>query len=99
FWHGPVNGKPLATSAHGNRSLAWHGPNNLVDKGYRSLEQIKADTFTLTKVVFLTPADLARFSFRRKVHISGVNYLVTAFKASLTTQRQAIPTEVSLLRA
>lgn len=98
FWHGLVGGKPLATSAHGNRSLAWHGPNNLVDQGYRSLEQIKGDTFTVTKVVNLTPADLALFSFRRKVHISGVNYLVASHKASLTTQRQAIPTEVNLLR-
>ncbi|MEZ0607832.1 hypothetical protein ACAW74_04910 [Fibrella sp. WM1] len=99
FWHGLVNGEPTATAVHGNRSLYWHGPNNLVDRSYRQLEQFKADTFTVTKVVYLTPADLARFSFRQKVHISGVNYLVGSMKAQLSSGRQLIPAEVSLLRA
>ncbi|GAB3767862.1 hypothetical protein GCM10028818_01370 [Spirosoma horti] len=99
FWHGVVNGQPLATSAHGNRSLNWHGPNNLVDGGYRRFEAFKGNAFNLTKLVNLSPPDLALFSFRKKVHIKGVNYIVGSMKASLGNDRQSIPTEVQLLRA
>lgn len=98
FWNGLVNGEPRATSAHGNRSLLWHGPNNLVDGGYRRFEAFKGDTFSTTKLVYLSPVDLALFSFRRKVHIRGVNYVVGSMKAALGEQRQGIPTEVQLWR-
>ncbi|MCX6216416.1 hypothetical protein [Spirosoma sp.] len=98
FWHGVVNDQPLATSAHGNRSLNWHGPNNLVDAGYKRFEAFKGNTFSVNKLVFLSPADLALFSFRKKVHIKGVNYVVGSMKAALGNDRETIPTEVSLAR-
>lgn len=98
FWNGMVDGQPLATNAHGNRSLLWHGPNNLVDVGYRNFEAFKSDTFSVTKLVYLSAADLALFSFRRKVHIKGVNYLVGSIKAALSADQSAIPTEVRLWR-
>ena len=98
FWNGLVNGEPRATNAQGSRSLLWHGPNNLVDAGYRRFEAFKGDTFSTTKLVNLSPVDLALFSFRRKVHIKGVNYLVGSMKAALGDERQGIATEVQLWR-
>jgi hypothetical protein len=98
FWNGVVGGKPQATNAQGNRSLLWHGPNNLVDSGYRRFEAFKGDTFQLTKLLYLSPADLALFSFRKKVHISGVNYVVGALKSQLSTDQNLMPTEVTLWR-
>lgn len=97
LYNGMVGGLPLATSAHGNRSLLWHGPNNLVERGYRLFEGFKESTFLVKKSLVLTPADLARFSFRQKVHIKGVNYLVGSLKASLTGGR-TIPCEAELWR-
>ncbi len=96
FWNGLVNGQPLATNRQGNRSLLWSGANNLVDKGYRKYEAFKGDTFSLTKLVYLTRADLALFSFRKKVHIKGVNYVVGSMKAVLSNDQSTIPTEVQL---
>ena len=98
FWNGVVGGEPRATNAQGNRALTWHGSNNLVDVGYRSFERFKADTFSVTKLVYLTPSDLARFSFRRKVHIQGVHYIVGSLKAALSMEQKTIPTEVGLWR-
>ncbi|GAB3803516.1 hypothetical protein GCM10028819_33550 [Spirosoma humi] len=98
FWNGVLNGVPTATNAQGARRLAWHGTNNLVDAEYRRFEAFKDDTFSLTKMVYLTPSDLALFSFRKKVHIKGVNYLVGSVKASLAVNRKIIPTEVVLWR-
>ena len=99
FWNGVVGGQPLATNAQGTRRLAWHGPSNLVDGGYRGFEAFKADTFSDTRLVYLTAADLATFSFRRKVHIRGVNYIVGSLKAALGAEQQTVPTEVTLWRA
>ena len=99
FWNGLINGVPTATNAQGARRLAWHGPNNLVDAEYRLFEAFKGDTFSLTKMVNLTPSDMAQFSFRRKVHIKGVNYLIGSMKASLSVSRKIIPAEVVLWRA
>lgn len=99
FWNGVVGGEPRATNAHGNRSLLWHGPNNLVERGYRGYEAFRGNTFSVTKLVYLSAADLALFSFRRKVHIRGVNYVVGSLKAALSSDRQGIPTEVVLWRA
>ncbi|GAB3886128.1 hypothetical protein [Spirosoma agri] len=96
FWNGFVGGEPRATSAHGNRSLAWHGVNNLAEKGYNQFEAFKGDTFSVTKLVYLTPADLAFFSFRKKVHIKGVNYVVGQMKAVLSNNQNTILTECML---
>lgn len=98
FWNGLVSGQPLATNRQGNRSLLWSGPNNLVDQGYRGFEAFKGNTFTVTKLVYLTAADLALFSFRRKVHIKGVNYLVASLKAGLSSEQTVVPTECVLYR-
>jgi hypothetical protein len=99
FWNGVQNGVPLATATSGARSLYWRGANNLVDVGYRQFETFRGDTFNLTKIVSLTPADLALFSFRRKVHIKGVNYIVGSIKAQLTNNSKIVPTELQLCRA
>lgn len=81
---------------YGNRSLLWTGANNLIDQSYRRFVAFKGDTFTVTKLVYLTPADLALFSFRKKVHIKGVNYVVGSMKAVLGHSQNVIPTEVVL---
>ncbi len=98
FWNGVVGGLPRATNSQGNRSLLWSGPNNLVDGGYRRFETFKGDTFSVTKLVYLTAADLALFSFRRKIHIRGVTYIVASMKAALTGDKTGIPTELVLCR-
>lgn len=98
FWNGLVGGQPRATNAQGARRLAWHGANNLVDAEYRRFEAFKGDTFSVTKLVYLTASDLALFSFRKKVHIKGVNYLVGSMKAALSVNQKTIPTEVVLWR-
>lgn len=98
FWNGVVGGEPRATNAQGSRSLLWSGPNNLVDAEYRRFEQFKGNTFSVTKLVYLTAADLALFSLRRKVHIQGVNYVVGSLKAALSMEQKMIPTEVGLFR-
>ncbi|WP_265991410.1 hypothetical protein [Larkinella insperata] len=98
FWNGMVSGVPTATNTSGARSLIWNGENNLVDSGYRHYERFKAGTFRLAKNVALTPADLATFSFKKKVHIKGVNYLVGSAKMNLAKDQRVIPTQLELWR-
>ncbi|GAB3256170.1 hypothetical protein GCM10027347_17810 [Larkinella harenae] len=98
FWNGVVGGLPRATHSSGPRSLIWHGANNLVDSGYRQFERFKENTFLLKKLVALTPTDLATFSFRNKVHIKGVNYLVGSMRVGLMKDQRVIPAEVELWR-
>lgn len=98
FWNGLVSSEPRATRAQGAYSLTWQGSNNLRDVSYQRFEQFKANTFLLKKNVFLSPADLARFSFKQRVHIQGVHYLVGALKVKLGTRGGVIPGEVDLWR-
>lgn len=97
FWNG-VNGagQPLATNSRNGKALTWHGPGNLVDGYWRRYERFKASTFLIRKLVTLTPADLATFRFRNKVHIRGVNYLVGNYKAVLGVDENVIPAELEL---
>jgi hypothetical protein len=96
FWNGLVDGKPVATNTRNGKALTWHGPGNLVDTYWREFERFKARTFLIRKNVVLTPADLAQFRFRNKVHIRGVNYLVGSYKAVLGLDANVIPTELEL---
>lgn len=98
FWNGMVAGKPTATNTSGDRSLLWHGEKNLVDNHYRRFERFKSDTFKLNKMLMLDPADMARFSFKNKVHIKGVNYLVGSMKAAFQKNQNAIPVDCELWR-
>ena len=98
FWNGLVAGEPRATCTQGGYSLTWHGANNLCDTSFQRFEQFKRDTFLLKKNVFLTPADLARFSFQQRVHIQGVHYLVGSLKMKLGSKGGVIPGEVDLWR-
>jgi hypothetical protein len=98
FWNGMVGGIPRATSAHSARSLVWSGAGNLADTSYKSFEAFKGNTFGVKKLVYLSAADLALFSFRKKVHIKGVNYLVGSMKSVLGSNQKTIPTEVQLWR-
>ena len=59
---------------------------------------MKATTFSLKQGVFLSPANLARFSFRRKVHIRGVNYMVGSLRAGISMTKETVPVEVDLWR-
>jgi hypothetical protein len=96
FWNGVVSGKPIATNAIGSRRLVWNGTGNLVDTHWRSFERFKANTFLIRKLLYLTPADLATFRFRNKVHIRGVNYIIGSMKAVLGADENIIPAEVDL---
>ena len=99
FWNGLVGGEPRATMSQGTRRLSWSGPNSLTARGYSRYEAMLGDTFTLKKLVFLTPLDLATFDFRRKVHIKGVNYWVRTLKAQLGGTAKLVPCDVELWRA
>ncbi|WP_138993974.1 hypothetical protein [Larkinella sp. C7] len=96
FWNGVIDGKPIATHAIGDRRLVWNGAGNLVDRHWRMFERFKANTFLIRKILYLTPADLATFRFRNKVHIRGVNYLIGSMKAVLGADENIIPAEVEL---
>ncbi|WP_233207783.1 hypothetical protein [Siphonobacter sp. BAB-5405] len=96
FWNDPVNEVPTATAQTENRSLFWQGENSLPGKSFSRFERFKENTFLIRKTIYLTPADMAVFSFRNKVHIKGVNYLVGSLKASLKTNQKIIPVEVEL---
>ncbi|MDR6195163.1 hypothetical protein [Siphonobacter sp. SORGH_AS_0500] len=85
-----------ATATSGPNSLFWNGPNALPGRRWAQMERFKANTFLLRKILYLTPADLATFSFKNKVHIRGVNYLVGSLKASLNTDQSIIGVEVEL---
>ncbi|OIN55675.1 hypothetical protein [Arsenicibacter rosenii] len=98
FWNGVISGVPTATNQYGNVRLAWHGANNLVDRYWSNYEAMRESTFLVKKIVHLTPGDLARFSFRQKVHIRGVNYLVGSIKASIIMDRQTVLCEVELYK-
>lgn len=76
-------GVPLVVNGVGVRELTWPGENGLVNRFWQGYERFRADTMLVRKNVLLRPADLATFSFRNKVHISGVNYLVGLLKANL----------------
>ncbi|SFD46385.1 hypothetical protein [Spirosoma endophyticum] len=96
FWNGMVDGKPVATNERNGKALVWSGPGNLVDTYWKQFERFKVNTFLIRKAVVLTPADLARFSFRNKVHIRGVNYLIGGYKAVLGADEKIIPAELEL---
>ncbi|MDQ1088981.1 hypothetical protein [Siphonobacter sp. SORGH_AS_1065] len=85
-----------ATAVSSDNSLFWHGPNSLPARRWSQFERFKANTFLLRKVLYLSPADLATFSFKNKVHIKGVNYLVGSMKATLTADQKIVPVEVEL---
>lgn len=99
FWNGVVGGLPLTTYAQGSYRLAWRGANTLVTTGYSNFERFKEATFSLKKNVYLTPVDLAQFSFRQRVYIQGVQYWVGSLKASLGDYQRAVLCEVELWRA
>lgn len=99
FWNGLVGGVPTATNQYSNVRLAWHGSNNLVERYWSKFEVMKERTFLVKKIVYLSPSDLARFSFRQKVHIRGVNYHVGSLKASIIMDRQTVPCEAELWKA
>lgn len=99
FWNGAVAGEPRATNAHGSYKLAWHGSNNLVTKFWHEFEAFKGETFSMSRIVSLTPADVARFSFRNRVHIRGVDYLVSSIDMSLKGNSSVIPAKVELWKA
>lgn len=96
FWNGMVGGKPNATNARNGKAMVWHGPGNLVDTYWKEFERFKVNTFLIRKAVVLTAADFARFSFKNKVHIRGVNYLVGSYKAMLGVDEKRIPAELEL---
>ncbi len=98
FWNGVVGGLPRASNTHGATSLVWSGPNNLVDQYWKNYEQLKAGTWAVKQGVFMSPSDLASFSFRRKIHIRGVNYLVAGLRAGISMHRETIPCELDLWR-
>ena len=101
FWNNPVDGEPRATmtGTNGNRRLSWQGLTGLANQDYGRFEAMLAETFVLKKTVFLTPLNLATFSFKRKVHIKGVNYWVRSIKAQLGGTAKLIQCEVELWRA
>ncbi|MBO9637004.1 MAG: hypothetical protein J7576_02455, partial [Siphonobacter aquaeclarae] len=98
FWNGLVGGLPTATAKTATSSLYFQGANSLPARYWKQFERFKGNTFLLRTSLALSPADLATFSFKNKVHIRGVNYLVGALKASLKGDQQAVPVEVELWR-
>ena len=98
FWNGLVSSEPRATNAQGDYKLTWHGSNNLRETCYQRFENFKASTFLLKKNVFLSPLDLAHFSFKQRVYIQGVHFLVGALKVKLSANGAMIPGEVDLWR-
>lgn len=97
FWNGlNPDGLPVASHTRNGKALAWHGAGNLVDTYWRGFERFKANTFLIRKDVALTPADLATFRFRNKVHIRGVNYIVGSYKALLGENKNVVPAELEL---
>ena len=96
FWNGLVGGKPNATNSRSGKTLAWRGSGNLVDNYWSQFERFKVNSFKITKAAVLTPADLAQFSFKNKVHICGVNYVVGSYKAVLGADEKIIPAELEL---
>ena len=98
LWNGIVAGRPTATNADSGQSLLWHGPGNLADTYWHRFETFRTNTFLLRKRLALTPADLATFNYRHKVHIQGVNYIVGDIKASLERRQKAVICEADLWR-
>ncbi|MGM9510206.1 hypothetical protein ACS5NO_20895 [Larkinella sp. GY13] len=83
FWNGLVAGVPTATNAHAGQTLLWSGAGNLVDTHWRRFERFKGRTFPIRRNLYLSAADLARFTLRQKVHIQGVDYLISSLKTAL----------------
>lgn len=96
YWKGLQDDIPTATAQGSEHSLFWHGENSLPEKRWAAFERFKGNTFLIRKVLYLSPADLATFSFKNKVHIKGVNYLVGSIKASLNSTQKLVPVEVEL---
>ncbi|MVM39491.1 hypothetical protein GO730_21005 [Spirosoma sp. HMF3257] len=99
FWNGLVGGKPNATNSRSGKALAWSGSGNLVDTYWSQFERFKVNSFLIRKTIMFTPADLAQFSFKNKVHIRGVNYVVGSYKAVLGADEKVIPAELELWKA
>jgi hypothetical protein len=98
IWNGVVGGLPTATNTADSVSLLWHGNGNLVDSYWRNFEAFRTNTFLLKKTLTLIPADIASFSYRNRIHIQGVNYLIGDLSAALERNQRSILCEVDLWR-
>ncbi|GAB3937045.1 phage tail tape measure protein [Larkinella terrae] len=83
FWNGLIGGVPTATHAHDGQTLLWSEPGNLVENYWQRFEQFRGRTFPIRRNLYLSAADLARFTMRQKVHIQGVDYLISTLKTAL----------------
>ncbi|OIN61159.1 hypothetical protein [Arsenicibacter rosenii] len=97
IWNGMQNGAPRATASDGNMILNWSGANGLAKKYWRVYEGFRSRTFALKKMLYLSPADLASFSMRQKIHVRGVDYVIGDMKAGISDSN-LIPCETTLWR-
>ncbi|GHB64252.1 hypothetical protein [Persicitalea jodogahamensis] len=89
YWEGVVGGVPRASTAYGNQSLSFVGPNNLRDTFWKRYDSFRLRTFPVQLSVALTAGQLARLDFHRRageevaVHVRGLDYYLSGLKAPL----------------
>ncbi len=89
FWNGVAGGLPRATNQYSQYRLAWHGPNNLIERFWKRTEAWRGNTHQITKRLNLTATDLAKIDFHlskgnwMKIHIRGVDYFIESVRVNL----------------
>lgn len=83
FWHGLVEGVPLALPELDDISLYLTGENGIAAKSWKQTEALRKEMFYLKKSFTLTETDLALLDFAEVIHYNGLNYLVAHMAGEL----------------
>lgn len=83
YYIGTLNSTPVAGNTYTTSTLGWTGPNGLVSQYWKQYEAFRLRTHQIRRGLWLNQADMAMFSFRNKVHIRGVDYVVGSLKVAL----------------
>lgn len=91
YWHGLSGGVPLASSTFSAYSLNLNGLNGIYDRYWQAEDLFRQSTFSVQHRVTLNAGDLAwllsamqgKTDEHAKIHIGGINYLVSELVAPL----------------
>lgn len=65
---------------------------------YSTNIRVQENTLLVTKLVSLTPVDVASFRFQNKAYVKRVNYIVRSMKLALMKDQKVIPAQLELWR-
>ena len=89
LWNGvdPDDNIPVALPYFEGKSLYWNGAGGLKETRWKKTEAMRRNICYLDAELTLNEADLASFDFKKKIHISGMDYLPLQISNSFPLQK------------